>query len=153
MSNQLVSNKYFNRTILLNPTLNTNFKFEKNYLGNFKKYTLSINGEFNVEEENNRLISVFKNENIIGYVYEGNYDKNTKSLTNVPPNNTSNIGYITPQNNTVKLRASNRSGNAPFETWYLKNNNIIESRYSIASNENENNPILWYGTFIPINLN
>lgn len=153
MSHRLINNTIINRAEIFN--LNNNIKkldFSKYYLGNFKIYKLKNDGTFEITESNNRVIEVFADldNNVIGYFFKGIYDENTKTITNHPMSNISNIGYINVNNDKLLayIRAGEDAGKGATETWEINNNGeSINSFYSINGNV-DNQPVLWIGTFI-----
>ena len=129
MSKRLVNDTFTNRAQILNLDTNFNIKnlnLSKYYLGDFKIYKLNSDGTFEITESNNRVIEVFTHldTNVVGYFFRGIYDENTKTITNPPMSDISNIGYINSNNGKLLayIRAGEDAGKGVIETWEINNN-------------------------------
>lgn len=166
LENNLVgttSNLQNNQDFLQEQIINLNLeKQDKNliinlggyYIGNFSIYKINSGGTFDVEISNNRIIEIFRHNNIVAYFFRGIYDESNNSITNAPLNNIQNIGYINIENNIIKanIRAGEDAGKGATETWYISDDGTkINSYYSINGNL-DNNPVLWVGNFTKFNL-
>lgn len=159
-SSSLINNKINNKVSINNLKINKNrnlLNLSKYYNGNFQIFKLDIDGNFEIANSNNRIIETFidLDNNILGYIYQGDLDESTNTIINAPVNKISNIGYInisTDNNLSATIRASKDAGEGSFEEWIFNNDLSIDSYYSINGNNN-NNATIWKGTFKPFNFN
>lgn len=121
----LINNKILNKASVNNLKVNKNsnlLDLSEYYIGNFKIFKLNIDGKFEITSSNNRIIQTFidLDNNILGYIYQGDLDKTTNTIINVPDNKIANIGYINIFNNdylSATIRAPTLAGEGAFEEW------------------------------------
>ena len=157
-SSSLLNNKSINKVSINNLKVNKNsnlLNLSKYYIGNFQIFELKIDGSFEINVSNNRIIETFTDldNNILGYIYLGDLDETTNTIINEPANKISNIGYInisTNDNLSATIRASKDAGSGSLEEWIFNNDLSISSYYSInGNNGNNNNATIWKGIFKP----
>ena len=160
-SSSLLNNKSINKVSINNLKINKNsnlLNLSKYYIGNFQIFKLNIDGNFEITNSNNRIIETFidLDNNILGYIYQGDLDETTNTIVNAPVNKISNIGYINISNNdnlSATIRASKDAGEGSFEEWIFNEDLSIDSYYSINGNINNNDATIWKGVFKPYNFN
>lgn len=160
-SSSLINNKINNKVSINNLKVNKNsnlLNLSKYYKGNFQIFKLNIDGNFEITNSNNRIIETFidLDNNILGYIYQGDLDESTNTIINKPVNKISNIGYINISNNdnlTATIRASKSAGEGAFEEWIFNNDLSIDSYYSINGNTDNNYATIWKGVFKPYKIN
>ena len=157
-SYKLITNSFTDRTKILSfnnhSVVMDNLNLSNFYIGNFDIYKINSNGTFEIEKSNNRIIEVYRINNIIGYFFKGIYDELTNKIINEPFSNIENIGYLYIDNNKIiaNIKSGEASGKNTQEKWEIYNNGeTIKSFYSVDSN-NEGRPVLWIGEFNKINL-